>query len=347
VGWNGCTEQYPSTTIYACWGQQEGGYGDGLGTATTGGNWTFSGVNFHDNTQDGLDLRYANGTGKVTVLRSHFSGNAGNQVKTQGPTVIQNSVIVGNCANFNGKYYMTSGDNCRANGTAVYMVTSPGALASLSYNTIIGQGDCLIGPDEGSSTSEVDVYNNVLIGEPLWNDSSKNSCMFWWGNPPTGKVNILGNVVWNTRYYTTYPSGNTYADPKLTSETMSTFNPLPLQGSPAIDKGSTVLTVTTDFAGDARPVGLGYDIGAMEYGSSPVTPPPTSPPPPTKPPRKWRTGGAEPARLIGSTTSSASEPARQVSTEQSSARKVTRTAQQQYSLGEVFRRWLGLETAAR
>ena len=341
IGWSGCAEQYPSTTIYACWGSQTGGYGDSFSTASTGGNWTFNQVYIHDGTQDGLDMLYADGTGKVTVLRSRFEGSAGNQVKIAGPSVVQNSVIIGNCAHFNGQYDMTSGDNCRAAGNALVMRVFPGNLVSLSYNTISGQGDCLVQADGnyGSSTSEVDLYDNVLLGQTKWADSSQKSCLFYWSEPPLGKVAIQGNVIWNTRYYTTNPPNNTYADPKLVSENLASLNPALALGSPAIDKASTIITVTTDYAGDARPVGAGYDIGSYEYGSSPIVPPP---PPPT---RKWHTGGAEPARLIGTgsntSASSASEPARQVSSSGTTSYKVvTAPEQQQSSLGAAFRRWL-------
>jgi len=213
---------------------------------------------------------------------------------------------------------------------------------SLSYNTISGQGDCLVQADGnyGDSTSEVDIYDNVLLGQTKWADSSQKSCLFYWSQPPLGRVAIQGNVIWNTRYYTTNPSNNTYADPKLVSENLASLNPSLAIGSPAIDKASTMITVKTDYAGNARPVGAGYDIGSYEYGSSPIVPPP----PPT---RKWHTGGAEPARLIGA-TGAASEPARRVSSSGTTARTVSTAPEQQHSLGAAFRRWLsGAEATLR
>ena len=374
IGWTGCTEQYPSTTIYACWGQMTGGYGDSFGSAKTGGNWIFNQIYIHDGTQDGLDMLYADGTGKVTVLRSRFIGNAGNQVKIAGPSVVQNSVIIGNCAHFNSQYHMTGGDNCRAQGNALVMRVFPGDLASFSYNTISGQGDCLVQADGnyGDSTTEVDIYDNVLLGQSKWNDSSVKSCLFYWSSPLRGKVAIKGNVIWNTRYYTTNPAGNIYADPKLVSESLSSFNPALALGSPAIDKADTLITVKTDYAGNARPVGAGYDVGSNEYGSTGGTGGSTGgtggstggggTTSPT--PRRWHTGGALPARLIGSvslstagsaparsvSTDATSAPARTVSSEQAPAPKATASSQkkQSYSLADTIRRWLsGEETASR
>jgi hypothetical protein len=225
----------------------------------------------------------------------------------------------------------------------VLLVSTPGALASLSYNTIISQGDCVITNQEGSSASEMDLYNNVLIGQPSFRSPDQKACLYWWStNPPIGKVAVKGNVIWNTRFFTSYPSGNVYADPKLKSESLASFDPMPLSGSPAIDRASTVLTVKTDYAGNARPVGAGYDIGSREFGSSTVTSPP-----PTTTTRTYRTGGALPARLIG--TGTASEPARSVSSQQTSVTaSSTPVSTQQVSWTDALRRWLsGEETASR
>ena len=41
IAWNGCGETYPGKKPQGCWGQEAGGYGDGLGTASTGGDWIF------------------------------------------------------------------------------------------------------------------------------------------------------------------------------------------------------------------------------------------------------------------------------------------------------------------
>src|SRR5581483_8671513 len=49
VGFNGCGETYPGKQIVGCWGQQEGGYGDGFGETTTSGNWIIQDSYFHHN----------------------------------------------------------------------------------------------------------------------------------------------------------------------------------------------------------------------------------------------------------------------------------------------------------
>ena len=37
IEWNGCGETYPNKQPIGCWGQDAGGYGDGLVTGDTGG----------------------------------------------------------------------------------------------------------------------------------------------------------------------------------------------------------------------------------------------------------------------------------------------------------------------
>ncbi|HEY4555309.1 MAG TPA: hypothetical protein VIG68_02570, partial [Lysobacter sp.] len=39
VAWNGCGQDPVSGAAVNCWGQKAGGYGDGIGTITTGGEW--------------------------------------------------------------------------------------------------------------------------------------------------------------------------------------------------------------------------------------------------------------------------------------------------------------------
>ena len=56
VEWNGCGETYPGGQPTGCWAQEAGGYGDGVGTGTTGGDWIIEDSAFLHNTSDGLDL---------------------------------------------------------------------------------------------------------------------------------------------------------------------------------------------------------------------------------------------------------------------------------------------------
>src|SRR3990167_4927719 len=116
IQFNGCGETYPDKKPYNCYSQDQGGYGDGFGTHQTGGNWIFNNVDFSHNVSDGLDLLYHNGNGTITIKRSRFEGNAGNQVKTSPETLIEKSVIIGNCAYFHDKSIVWKKEgfnNCR------------------------------------------------------------------------------------------------------------------------------------------------------------------------------------------------------------------------------------------
>ena len=282
VGFNGCGETYPDKQIFGCWGQQEGGYGDGLGTTTTGGNWIFVNSYFHHNTQDGLDLLYADTTAVITVQQSHAEGNAGNQMKLAGSPTVRDSVIVGNCSYFQGKYNMsgnnsggsnTSGDICRALGNTLVLSVQASLKALVQYNTIAGEGDCLILANNGSSTSSIAIQNNALIGKPVWirgNQSPQpQSCLFYWDSgPATWPVTYTGNLTYQIKD-NTCPSGTgnlCNVDPQVTNSNLSSFNALPQASSPLIDKASTaVATLSTDYLSLPRPMLAGYDIGAMEY----------------------------------------------------------------------------------
>ena len=75
--WNGCAESWSGESFSNCWGQTAGGYGDGLGTAATAGDWTFEDCVFRYITSDGLDLLYHRLGGEIAVRRSRFYSNAG------------------------------------------------------------------------------------------------------------------------------------------------------------------------------------------------------------------------------------------------------------------------------
>ncbi|HUW08982.1 MAG TPA: hypothetical protein VM537_04595, partial [Anaerolineae bacterium] len=66
VEWNGCGESYPGGEPVGCWGQTAGGYGDGVGTGATGGDWIIEDSAFLHNTSDGLDLLYHSLGGSIT-----------------------------------------------------------------------------------------------------------------------------------------------------------------------------------------------------------------------------------------------------------------------------------------
>jgi hypothetical protein len=135
VEWNGCGETYPDGEPVGCWGQTAGGYGDGVGTGTTGGNWIIEDSAFLHNTSDGLDLPYHELGGSITLNCVHAEGNAGNQIKVTGQTAIVNSVLVGNCAFFEGQPFTHHVDPCRALGNTLAAVHTGGESVSIVNST--------------------------------------------------------------------------------------------------------------------------------------------------------------------------------------------------------------------
>ena len=143
IAWNGCAEKYPGAQHFGCWGQNSGGYGDGLGTGETGGDWLFERVDVNHNTQDGIDLLHANANAHIVFRDVHAEANAGNQLKTTGSVTVADSTIVGSCSALaaNG---LDPADRCRAKGNSLSLHLSARAHADVRRNRIEGEGDCLI-----------------------------------------------------------------------------------------------------------------------------------------------------------------------------------------------------------
>ena len=278
IAWNGCGEKWQTGAIHGCWGQQSGGYGDGLGTATTGGNWLIEDSFFHHNTSDGLDLLYMDGaaTSSVTIRRVYAAGNAGNQLKTKGQTLIENSVVVGNCAYFNGQFSMTDMDQCRALGNAISIGLIGGQTTTVRNNTVIGEGDCLILSENGDAASQLIIQNNALVGQIDWRGNKQGNpgelaCGHYSYNSPNPTV-YAGNLFYNVKQ-AQCPAGSICAqDPKFKNMTMASFDAEPLAGSPVIDKGIAISGMTTDFLLQPRPSGAAFDIGAIELQGAGTTP---------------------------------------------------------------------------
>ena len=106
VKYNGCGYTYPGEIPVDCFSQDQGGYGDGLGTSLqTKANWVFENCDFSHNVSDGLDMLYFGGNKLVSIIRSRFEGNCGNQIKSAASLNMENSIVGGNCDYFSGKSF--------------------------------------------------------------------------------------------------------------------------------------------------------------------------------------------------------------------------------------------------
>lgn len=180
IAWNGCGERYPGGAIFGCWAQEEGGYGDGLGTARTGGDWFFDRVRVHDNTSDGIDLLYADGSGRVVVTDSQLWNNAGNQLKVRGAAEVRGSTVVGSCSAARGRGHLRETDLCRAAGNALVVAVGEGRDTHIERSDLRGAGDCVL--EFGCSGQECRVGSSVEVSGNLiaaLGGGPKRSCLAW------------------------------------------------------------------------------------------------------------------------------------------------------------------------
>jgi len=277
VEWNGCAETYPGGEPTGCWAQTAGGYGDGVGTGATGGDWIIEDSRFLHNTSDGLDLLYHSLGGIVVLNRVRAEGNAGNQAKISGQAIITNSVLVGNCAFFEGKPFTYNVDNCRALGNALELTYTGGEHSSIVNTTIYGQGDGLVcgGPREGYScdgSERLTVWNNIFLGDiDYTGDGSDITFHFYQEGCPSLVMESDYNIAHMTKNITCGANG-TYVhsgghdlcqDPQLSGPLSgNTYGMTPTSGSPAIDAGTATGAPTVDFR--KRPRDAHPDIGAHE-----------------------------------------------------------------------------------
>ncbi len=145
----------------------------------------------------------------------------------------------------------------------------------VAHNTFYHSGGALISIDEDSGHQHTEIYNNIFYqtgDSPPVTFAGESGITFhhnsWYGGdagPAAGE-------------------GDSIADPLLVNPGSTTPTDYRLQaGSPLIDAGATSDLVQDDYAGTARPVGSGYDIGAYEYTGGNAPEPTTEPTPTTAP----------------------------------------------------------------
>jgi hypothetical protein len=267
IEWNGCVETYPDRQPAGCWAQEAGGYGDGLGTGDTGGDWIIEDSVISHNTSDGLDLLYHRLGGTIRIERVIAQGNAGNQIKTQGNATIVNSVVVGNCAFFTGKPFTHLVDACRAGGNALSIFVDGGQQTTVVNNTVYSEGDCvMIGGGDCSGRAAITSSNNILVAGTDYLQPFENSCLFF-----TECAQIAfsedHDLAWNIKDgFCPTGNDNVCADPMFVNAAPEAFDGHLGAGSPARDSGLPVGNgvPALDVAGAARPAGGGVDRGAYE-----------------------------------------------------------------------------------
>jgi len=177
IEWNGCNQEYPARHEHpaiACYDQQSGGYGDGVGTpAHTGFEVHIKHSVFRFNTQDGLDLGHIDTGAKLLSIENSIAyGNEGGQFKWGGnfsQVLFQNNVAIANCmrmsqpisgtpSTFNANLH----DFCRAND-AISLNLREGGKTTMRHNTII-------------------TYAPTTVDVGCWSDSCLNSTLVFSDN---------------------------------------------------------------------------------------------------------------------------------------------------------------------
>ena len=148
------------------------------------------------------------------------------------------------------KFHDFGGSDSRSSGILIYVGDGNQVYDNIVYN---GSQGIAVGP----SASNTAVYSNTVFNNSI-------SGITTVGTDTVIKNNIAyqGPTLISNSGSGTIMSNNLTIDPKFISS--SDFH---LQsGSPAIDAGANLGSpYNIDFAGNGRPKGLSYDIGAFEY----------------------------------------------------------------------------------
>lgn len=187
-----------------------------------------------------------------------------------GTVVYQNNIVIDAVLGFSA-----------VTNTALGAVGNGGSIDSLSIlnNTIIDAGHLAsgvsLGGHEGPSAAVI--KNNVMTTLSQWDHLinlhdttawtsviSDNNLFYSALNATCANQFEIADVEKSFSQWKTLTSGD--ANSQCANPTLSTLTVgYPLPGSPAINAGTTISTVTDDYRGKARPFGAAYDVGAYEY----------------------------------------------------------------------------------
>lgn len=291
IEWNGCNQEYPIThaiPVISCYGQSNGGYGDGIGTpAGMGMDVNIDHSIFRYNTQDGEDFGHIDaGSHTLHITNSSSYGNNGGQFKW-GPNftsvVFANNLIVGNClrlsqpvagtpAGFNAHL----GDFCRAED-AISFNFRQGGTALFENNSIVSYSPTTFDIqcwDDSCSQSKLILRNNIVLGY-------ENRATFNLGGKPGGPggfyyAKTIGSVERSNNLLYGLRSAHCTAselckDPLFVNQPhfnresdLDNFDFHLSPGSPARRSGVRIPDLRTDFAGKPRPDSGNFDIGALQ-----------------------------------------------------------------------------------
>ncbi|WP_353063659.1 putative Ig domain-containing protein [Tunturibacter psychrotolerans] len=302
IDWNGCVavEPYDMTkpdtqnAFNYCYGQSDGGYGDGF-VQIAAGNMSLNVDHsyFRWNTQDGFDGLHLSDDVKtapaIHISTSWSEGNAGATFKigAGASSTAINNVSISNCRvltissafplNPSG-WTLDGADSCRAAGDEWSFQENNGTVITMENNTSVGYGTTMydvgcaaLAPNCFSNGATFIFKNNISKGYPDPGNGNRLASGFYFGmgNPFANAGSVADHNLWSTMDEGCPDSTigiekiYTCADPGLVAESdINHINPNLTSSSPAINSGIAISGITTDFNGTTRPNPPA--IGAME-----------------------------------------------------------------------------------
>ncbi len=302
IDWNGCVavEPYDMTkpdtqnAFNYCYGQSDGGYGDGF-VQIAAGNMSLNVDHsyFRWNTQDGFDGLHLSDDVKTSpaihISTSWSEGNAGATFKigAGASSTAINNVSISNCRiltiasafplNPSG-WTLDGADSCRASGDEWSFQENNGTVITLENNTSVGYGTTMydvgcaaLAPNCFSNGATFIFKNNISKGYPDPGNGNRLASGFYFGmgNPFGNAGSAADHNLWSTMdegcpdgligIETIYTCG----DPAMVAQSdINHINPNLTSSSAAINSGIAISGITTDFNGKTR--ANPPAIGAME-----------------------------------------------------------------------------------
>jgi len=285
IEWNGCNQEYPMVDpipAISCYGQSDGGYGDGVGTPTGSGmSANVDHSTFRYNTQDGLDMLHV-GTGQhtLTITNSTSYGNNGAAIKlgsNMQSTVITSNLILANCHRLAAPmpgapsdYNAHLNDFCRASD-AVPFNFRQGGNTLIANNTFVTYAPTTfdIGCGDAScSDSTLTFKNNIVLAyqnSQVSDYGGSNGPGLFYYSGQIGHIIRSNNIYFGVGHNACPPAAGTgvCTDPLLVNEPIWT-------GESSLDNFDFDITAGSPAKGAGTPIlGLLLDYTGLAWGSTP------------------------------------------------------------------------------